>query len=240
MNRKVFLLFSIVFLLLLSELSFSQSRQWRFSFLDSIPSIKFLYPEGVLSGSYAEGVEGVEITIQDCGIYVGQICICTAAGFRIAKLGIDALFLDNEIPTRSDFYLITSKDHMVSDVVKYIFGLNRRVNPERAQYFVDQSIKTEHRHWHYYLVRKDNLQAYRIIYNKGNLIPNEENEKLKHIEENFDEGDVTSEEAEYFGKIMSSLVESILKGKKDYLFKLEPIDYSEIKKMFPNLLLPNK
>ena len=235
MGRISLLLICWIFSILYPSISFSQTEQWRFSYLDSIPSLIFLNPDGQFSGSYALGKEDIEITIQDCGKYAGQLCICPAAGFRIATLGIQHLFQKDELPTRSDFYLITSKDHMVSDVVSYILGVNRRIDSTKATYFVDPSIKTEHREWHYFIIRKDDMKACHIIYVKRDLIPNEENERLKGIEERFERGLITAEEERYFGDRMSELVKEILKGKKDHLFKIKPISYPELKRKFPYL-----
>jgi hypothetical protein len=234
--RNIFIiLFSCAMFLIQPSVSFSQDNQWRFSYLDSIPSLKFLNPEGQFSGSYAVGKEDIDISIKDCGKYAGQLCICPAAGFRIATLGIEFLFSEDELPTRSEFYLITSKDHMVSDVVAYILGVNRRIDNKKATYFVDPAILANYREWHYYIVRKDNMKACQIVYVKRNLIPDEENERLKSIEERYEKGRTSDEEEAYFSRRMSTLVESILRGEEDHLFIVKPFAYEKLKEMCPYL-----
>ena len=160
------------------------SNRWhgKYMYVKTLPPITFHYDHGVLAGSYPNQQETIQVRFNDVCAYLGHVCLCGAGGYKIAELAVDTIQQDSAPLERGDFILISGKDHTVSDVIAAVLGCERRADIDKNRYFIDESIKTPKREYHYYIAYPAKKLAVHIVYQKHLLIGNEEMDKLWDIE----------------------------------------------------------
>ena len=200
----------------------------KYDFIYDLPAITFHYDHGVLAGSYEPERETTEIRFDDVSSYLSHVCLCGAGGFRISQIAGEALREDDAPLEKGDFLLISSRDHTVSDVIAYVLGCSRRNDPEKNQYFIDESIEAPRREYHYYIGYPLDKKAVHVIYRKHLLIGNELMDRLWQMELAYDcnPADVTPSDMKLYQDTMVEMVREVLTGKKEGLFEVESIDYN--------------
>ena len=201
----------------------------KYDFIYVVPPIIFHYHHGVLAGSYPPGQETAEISFNDVSCFLGHVCLCGAGGYRISQIVTDLMMEPGNPLEREGFTLISSRDHTVSDVIAYVLGCSRRDDPEKNHYFIDDSINTPKRVYHYYIGYHAQKKAVRIVYNKHLLIGNELMDRLWKVELAFDEDpdSVDKDDMKLYQDTMVDMVEEVLRGQEKGLFEVEPIEYDE-------------
>lgn len=211
-----------------SQIGKTKSR-WnqKYNFIYDIPPITFHYDHGILAGSYVPGGETTEVRFDDVSSYLGHVCLCGAGGFRISQLALNLLKENEQLLEKGDFLLISSRDHTVSDVIAFVLGCSRRNNLENNQYFVDDTIEAPKREYHYFIGYPQLKKAVHILYRKHLLIGNELMDRLWKVELAYDENpaDVAPADLKLYQDTMVDMVTEVLKGQKEGLFEIEPIDY---------------
>jgi len=104
----------------------------KYNFIYDIQPIVFHYDHGILAGSYPQNKETTEVTFNDVCNYMGHVCLCGAGGYKVSELTINSLKKLDENLEKGDFILISSRDHSVSDVISFVLGCTRRINPEKS------------------------------------------------------------------------------------------------------------
>ena len=211
----------------------------KYDFIHDIPPILFHYHHEVLAGSYPPGRETTEISFNDVSHFLGHVCLCGAGGYRVSQIATDLIKGTGKPLERDEFILISSRDHTVSDVIALILGCSRRNDPEKNQYFIDETIKTPKRVYHYYIGYHPQKKAVHIVYNKYLLIGNELMDRLWKVEVAFDKDpdSVNQADIKLFQDTMVDVVKEVLTGKKEGLFEAELIEYDEFLLLFQHLLL---
>ncbi len=201
----------------------------RHAYVSTVPPITFHYDHGVLAGSYPENVETVAVEFDDVCAQLGHVCLCGAGGFRIAGKVVDALSEGDAPPERGGFLLISSRDHTVSDVIAFVLGCSRRADPERSQYFIDDSITAPRREYHYYIAYPPARAAVRVVYRKHLLIGHDAMDSLWKIELAFDHDpdSVSAADAERYRMAMLAMVQDALFDRVPGLITVEPVAYEE-------------
>ncbi|MGD8777448.1 MAG: FmdE family protein [Ignavibacteria bacterium] len=213
-----------------SQTTKSESR-WnqKYDFINNIPAVTFHYDHGVLAGSYIPGRETTEVRFNDVSSYLGHVCLCGAGGYRISQLTENLLKEDEQLLEKGDFTLISSRDHTVSDVIAFVFGCTRRNDPGKNQYFIDETIETPKREYHYFIGYPPQKKAVHIIYRKHLLIGNEQMDRLWKVELAYDQNpaDVSQSDLKLYRDTMVDMVKEVLTGQKEGLFEAKLIDYDE-------------
>jgi hypothetical protein len=201
----------------------------KYDFIYNIPAITFHYDHGVIAGSYAPGQETTEVRFDDVSSYLGHVCLCGAGGYRISQIVVDMMKDDNAVLEKGDFTLISSRDHTISDVIAYVFGCTRRHEHEKNQYFIDETIETPRREYHYYIGYFPQKKAVHLIYRKHLLIGSEQMDRLWKIELAYDQDpmSVSPSDMELYRDTMVDMVKEVLTGQKEGLFEAQLIDYDE-------------
>ncbi|MBU4445364.1 MAG: hypothetical protein L6422_10020 [Candidatus Marinimicrobia bacterium] len=207
-------------------------QRWnkKYEYIQDIKPIVFHYDHGVLGGSYTEGIETVEMRFDDVCAYLGHVCLCGAGGYRIAALVIDSLYRDYGIPERGEFVLISSRDHTISDVIAYCFGLTRRQKKVKSSYFIDDTIETPRREYHYFIGSKETNRAFHVIYKKHRSIGHAAMDSLWKIEQQYEINpeSVSESDMEKYSKAIEWTVRDVITGKRDSdLFEIKRVSYKE-------------
>ena len=218
-------------------LPFSSSRaigdapRWneKYDFLRGIPPITFHFDHGVLAGSYPPGRETTEVAFDDVCGYLGHVCLCGAGGYRISQLAVAILEEDGAPLEKGEFVLVSSRDNTVADVVAFVLGCSKRNDPEKNQYFVDESIEAPQREYHYYIAYRPLKEAVHVIYRKHLLLGNDMMDRLWKVETTFEENpaSVSRDDMELYRKTMVEMVREVLLGNKAGLFEAAAIDYAD-------------
>ena len=215
---------------LLSQTNNNEPR-WneKYDFIYDIPPVIFHYHHGVLAGSYPPGQETAEISFNDVSCYLGHVCLCGAGGYRISQIATDLIKESEELLERDEFTLISSRDHTVSDVIAYVLGCSRRNDPEKNNYFIDETINAPKRVYHYYIGYHPQKKAVHIVYNKYLLIGNELMDRLWKVELVFDKDPDSVDQADIklYQDTMEDIVEDVLLDQKTGLFEVKLIEYDE-------------
>ena len=201
----------------------------KYDFIYDIQPIVFHYDHGILAGSYSQNQETTEVKFNDVCNYLGHVCLCGAGGYKISEIALDSLTKPDEILEKGDFMLISSRDHTISDVISFVLGGSRRNDPEKNQYFIDPTIKTPKREYHYFIGYPPQRKAVHIIYRKHLLIGNELMDRLWKVELAYEENpaSVNKADLELYQNTMFNMVKDVLLDQKDGLFDIELIDYDE-------------
>jgi len=214
-----------------TDSQFGSESPWnsKYNYIYTVPSITFHYDHGVLAGSYEPGCETTEVQFNDVCSYLGHVCLCGAGGYKISQLAENLMSEDEQLLEKGDFTLISSRDHTISDVIAYVFGCTRRNDPEKNQYFIDDTIEAPRREYHYFLGCHPQKKAVHIVYRKHLLIGNEKMDRLWQVELAFDHnpGDVSRSDLKLYQVTMADMVSEVLTEQKEGLFELELIDYDE-------------
>jgi hypothetical protein len=220
----------------------SESR-WnqKYDFIHKIPAIRFHYDHGVLAGSYVPGQEITEVRFNDVSSFLGHVCLCGAGGYRISQLAENLLKEDEQLLEKGEFTLISSRDHTVSDVIAFVLGCIRRNDPEKNQYFIDETIETPKRVYHYFVGYHPQKKAVHIIYRKHLLIGNEQMDRLWQVELAYDENpaDVGPSDLRLYRDAMVDMVREVLTGQKEGLFEAKLIDFDAFLSHLNRLKLGN-
>ena len=218
----------------------------KYDFIYDISPIVFHYDHGILAGSYPADRETTEVNFNDVSRFLGHVCLCGAGGYRIAQIAVN-LMNDTEKPLeKGDFTLISSRDHDISDAAAYVLGCVRRNDPDKNQYFIDQSIEAPKREYHYYIAYHPQKQAVHIIYRKHLLIGNEKMDRLWKVELAYEEdpASVNQTDIELYQNAMLQVVKDVLLDKKEGLFEAKSIEYEEflqrLNRINTNIKLLNK
>ena len=128
---------------------------------------------------------------------------------------------------KGDFTLISSRDHTVSDVIAYVLGCSRRNDPEKNQYFIDETIAALKREYHYFIGYHPQKKAVHIIYRKHLLIGNEQMDRLWQVELAYERNpeDISSSDLKLYQDTMAEMVKEVLTGQKEGLFEAKLIDF---------------
>ena len=201
----------------------------KYDFIYDIQPVVFHYDHGILAGSYSQNQETTEVKFNDVCNYLGHVCLCGAGGYKISEIALDSLTKPDEILEKGDFMLISSRDHTISDVISFVLGGSRRNDPEKNQYFIDPTIKTPKREYHYFIGYPPQRKAVHIIYRKHLLIGNELMDRLWKVELAYEENpaSVNKADLELYQNTMFNMVKDVLLDQKDGLFDIELIDYDE-------------
>jgi hypothetical protein len=239
----------LLLLLVLNSCTSSDSQKienesrWnqKYDFIYDIPAITFHYDHGVLAGSYALGLETTEVRFSDVSSYLGHVCLCGAGGYRISQIAVNLLKGDEKFLEKGDFTLISSRDHTVSDVIAFVLGCIRRHNPEKNQYFIDETIEAPRREYHYYVGYHPQKMAVHIIYRKHLLIGNEQMDRLWKVELAYDQNlaTVNQSDLKLYQDTMVDMVKEVLTGQKEGLFDAKLLDYDEFISRVNRLKLGN-
>ena len=194
-----------------------------------VPPITFHYDHGVLAGSYPGDKQTVAIEFDDVCSQLGHVCLCGAGGFRIAGKIVDAIQGDGPPLERDDFVLISGRDHSVSDVVAFVLGCTRRLDPAKNHYFIDDSITAPRREYHYYVTYAPTRKAVHVVYRKHLLIGHEKMDELWQIELAFDRdpSSVSAADVKRYREAMKQMVADVLHDNIPGLITVEPIPYEE-------------
>jgi hypothetical protein len=227
-----------------SARSVGNESRWnqKYDFTCGIPAITFHYDHGVLAGSYQPGQETTEVRFSDVSSYLGHVCLCGAGGYRISQIAVDAL-KDGEKPLeRGDFTLVSSQDHTVSDVIAFVLGCARRSDPEKNQYFVDETIEAPKREYHYYIAYHPQKKAVHIVYRKHLLVGNEQMDRLWKIELAYDQDPAAVHPADLklYQDAMAAMVKEVLTGQKEGLFEANLLSYDEFMSQLRRLKSGNR
>ena len=201
----------------------------KYNFIYNIPPIIFHYHHGVLAGSYPTNQETVEVYFNDVCCFLGHVCLCGAGGYQISQIAVNLTKETEETLERGEFTLISSRDHTISDVIAYVLGCSKRNDPEKNQYFIDQSVKVPKREYHYYIGYHPQKKAVHIIYRKHLLIGNELMDRLWKIELAYDKDPTSVNQADIklYQDTMFDMVKDILLNQKKDLFEAKLIEYDE-------------
>ncbi len=209
----------------------TNSGRWhdKYAYVDTIPPIIFNYDHGVLAGSYPGKRETMQIRFSDVCAHLGHVCLCGAGGYKIAELAVDTIRGNHEILERGDFILLSSKDHTVSDVVAMVIGCRRRSDVGKNQYFIDGSIKSARREYHYYVGYPPAKAAVHIVYRKHLLLGHQEMDRLWKIECAFedDRRSVDEKQIQLYSSSMEAMVRNVLFGRINGLISARIIPYDE-------------
>ncbi len=107
--------------------------------------------------------ETIRLTFADAARIVGQPCTCAAAGFQVARAGLAALSPERPA-VRGELRLVAGRDHATSDVVAFLVGADRRVDPDRATYVVDPDLSPRPGPWRYILADPAASRAYITVH----------------------------------------------------------------------------
>jgi len=213
----------------------------KYDFIYNIPPITFNYDHGVLAGSYVPGQETTEVRFDDVSSYLGHVCLCGAGGFRIAMITENLIRENGPVLEKGDFTLISSRDHTVSDVIAYVLGCSRRNDPDKNQYFIDETIEAPKREYHYYIAYHPQKKAVHIVYRKHLLIGNEQMDRLWQVELAYDQNpaDISPSDFKLYQDTMVDMVTEVLSGPNEKLFEAMLIDYDEFLSHLNRLKLEN-
>jgi hypothetical protein len=213
------------------SLAINDPSRWneKYDFLAGVSPITFHFDHGVLAGSYPPGRETTTVTFDDVSGYLGHVCLCGAGGYRISQIAVAMLGDGNAALEKGEFVLVSNGDNTVADVIAFVLGCCRRNNPEKNQYFVDESIEAPKREYHFFIGYPPLRKAIHIIYRKHLLIGNEMMDKLWRIETAFEENpdSVSREDLALYQKTMVEMVRQVLLGTTTGLFETATVDYSD-------------
>ena len=230
---------SLLFLLLLTFYGCQEEKSWneKYDFIYDIEPIVFHYDHGILAGSYPQNKEITDVTFNDVCNYMGHVCLCGAGGYKISEIAINALKNPEENLEKGDFLLISSRDHSVSDVISFVLGSTRRIDPEKNQYFINSKIEAPKREYHYFIGYPPQKKAVHIIYKKHKLIGNKLMDRLWKVELAFEENSssVNQNDLKLYQDAMSQMVEDVLLDQKDELFTVELMEYDKFQSMLNQL-----
>ncbi len=234
---KIFKISALGLLLLLSSCLFFDSQTnnnespWnkKYDFIYDIPPVLFHYHHGILAGSYPPDQEIIETSFNDVSCFLGHVCLCGAGGYRISQIATDLIKGPVKSLEKDGFTLISSRDHTVSDVIAYVLGCIRRNNPEKNHYFIDETIISPKRVYHYYIGYHPRKKAVHIVYSKHLLIGNELMDRLWKVELAFDKNpdSVNQTDIKLYQDTMVDIVKEVLQGQKKGLFEVKAIEYDE-------------
>lgn len=201
----------------------------KYDFIYNVPAIRFHYDHGVIAGSYVPGQETTEVRFSDVSSYLGHVCLCGAGGYRVSQLAENLLKEDRRSLEKGDFTLISSRDHTVSDVIAFVLGCTRRNDPEKNQYFIDETIEVPKREYHYFIGYHPQKRAVHVVYRKHLLIGNEQMDRLWKIELAYDQNpaDVDPSDMKLYRETMVDMVNEVLLGQMEGLFEAKLIDYDK-------------
>ena len=119
--------------------------------------------------------------------------------------------------------------HSVGDVIAMVLGCGTRADVEKNQYFIDESIESPKREYHYYIGYPPAKTAVHIVYRKHLLVGNEEMDRLWGIELAFEEDrrSVDAAEIEVYRDAMESIISDVLFERVDGLITARVIPYDE-------------
>ena len=199
-----------------------------YAYLDAVPPIVFHHDHGVLAGSYPQGAETVAIRFEDVRAQLGHVCLCGAGGFRIVREVIASLRPDGAPLERGEFILISSRDHTVSDVIASVLECPRRDAPDQNRYFIDGSIESPRREYHYYVAYPPARAAAHVVYRKHLLVGHEEMDRLWAIECAFerDPRAVSPADLERYRRAMAAMVRDVLFDRVAGLITVRPVEYA--------------
>lgn len=231
MNRSKIIVLWLVLVFISCTVDVKHELRWnqKYNFIADIPPVIFHYDHGILTGSYTPGKETTEVRFNDVSNYLGHVCLCGAGGYRISQIAVNSLADDGQFPEKGEFTLISSRDHTISDVIALILGCSRRNDPEKNQYFIDETIKSVKREYHYYIGYHPQKKAVHIIYRKHLLIGNEQMDRLWKVELAYDQNpaEVNSADFKLYQDTMIDMIKEVLTGQKQGLFEAEPVNYDE-------------
>ncbi len=211
------------------EASSRVAKRWSddYAYVATAPPIIFHYDHGILAGSYPPGVETAAIEFDDVCAQLGHVCLCGAGGFRIAGKVVEALRRGGGPLERGEFILISSRDHAVSDAIAFVLGCTRRSDPAHNQYFIDASVATPRREYHYDVAYVPAKAAVHVVYRKHLLVGQDEMDRLWEIESAFerDPASVKPVDRERYRRAMVAMVSDVLFDRIAGLIIVEPIEY---------------
>ena len=211
--------------------SMRDSGRWhdKYVYVDTVPPITFHCDHGVLAGSYPGKRETTQVRFADVCACLGHVCLCGAGGYKVAELAVDTIRRDRKPLERGDFILISSKDHTVGDVIAAVLGCNKRTDVGKSRHFIDKSILSPKREYHYYVGYPPAMAAVHIVYRKHLLIGNEKMDRLWKIECAFKENpdSVDAAEIELYRDTMETIVRDVLLERIDGLITARNIPYNE-------------
>ena len=211
--------------------SMRDSDRWhdKYTYVDTIPPIIFHYDHGVLAGSYPGKRETTQVRFVDVCAHLGHVCLCGAGGYKVAELAVDTIRCDRKPLEWGDFILISSKDHTVGDVIAAVLGCDRRTDIGKSCHFIDKSIISPKREYHYYVGYPPAKTAVHIVYRKHLLIGNEKMDRLWKIECAFEEDpdSVDAAKIELYRGTMETIVRDVLFDRIDGLITARIIPYNE-------------
>ncbi len=207
------------------------SGRWhdKYAYVDTVPPITFHCDHGVLAGSYPGKRETTQVRFADVCACLGHVCLCGAGGYKVAELAVDTIRRDRKPLEWGDFILISGKDHTVSDVIATVLGCDRRADAGKSCYFIDESIKSPKREYHYYVGYPPSKAAVHIVYRKHFLLGNGKMDRLWRIECAFEEDrdSVDTAEIELYRGAMGTTVTDVLFERVDGLITARLIPYDE-------------
>ena len=181
----------------------------------------------MFTDSFKPDVSSYELHFKDVCSFLGHVCLCGAGGYKIAQIVMENLRDNSPILEKNKFTLISSRDHTVSDVVAFILGCPRRNDVQKNQYFINESIETKKREYHYQIAYHPDKKAVHIIYRKHLLIGNDFMDRLWQVELALDKNphSVTEADKKLYKDTMVSIVKDVLWDRKPGLFEVNKIYY---------------
>ena len=167
------------------------------------------------------------ISLKDVGKYHGKICPGIATGFKMIRDVLDSLY-PNGIVQRGQVQVISSKPTDLFDVAGYITGARSfygRGEINRNDLMIDTTLNP-HQYMSFAMIfrRKDNGQAYKVIFHKANLIAKEDRDFIFSVDKKALLGEMDRDTAKKFLNIVNTEVKRILEnGIRKDVYKIEKI-----------------
>jgi len=178
--------------------------------------------------------ETIRFTFDDAAHMVGQPCTCAAAGFRIAQIGLRQL--GEPMPARGELFLAASRDHAVSDVVAYLLGAARRVDPKRTAFVIDPSLSDSPDRWCFVVGDPEHRRAAQITFHKARLMPEPLRSHLRRVEQRAERGAASAADRRQFRAAMTKLVRQLFDPAASAdLLDARTLPWTEVQRQYPEL-----
>jgi formylmethanofuran dehydrogenase subunit E len=178
-------------------------------------------------GYKADSADVYFISLRDVGKYHGKVCPGIATGFKMIKDVLDSLY-PNEIVQRGQVQVLSSKPTDLFDVAGYITGARNfygRGEINRGDLIIDTTLNP-HQHMSFAMVfrRKDNGQAYKVVFHKANLVAEKDRDFIFSVDKEALLGEVDKDTAKKFLNITNTEVKQILEnGIRTDVYEIEKL-----------------
>ena len=220
---------TLVFLVAASALTVANAdteNAWQ-DFYDLAPVIRIVDPMPNLVGSVVDGRNTLTIRLTDVALYYGHVCPAFASGYMITSTALAALYPDS-VPVRGQIRVAASAPNGIFDLASYITGARafygrHKINAHDLA--VDPSLKSE-KPTEFVIVfqRKDTGKAFRVAFDKAQLISAEQQEAFKSFQQMVLEGTASEQQKRETWAQIQAIVRTVLVDTPEGLFKVTPLE----------------